>query len=317
VGKDPELAPVVASAKRAVAAGDAEAAERALEPLERLVEQGSIPGSRSARRGLRDLRESLAPDAYWRQSIPKRIAAILGGPAANFLAAIILFSALFVAGSGGYRLGFVLRDSGGVTRTVDSVLKDYPAGKAGLKKDDRIVAIDGRPVQPDQIRNRIGSSHGRQLTLTVARGGTRVTVGPVRPHHDPRVSLPSAVWQSVRLSGEIVKLTGQGLTHLVQGHSRDVQGPVGIVHESSNAAAQGAQPYLTVLGLISLSLGIFNLLPFLPLDGGHIVIAVIEGVRRRAVKREAVERFAAVGFALMVVLAFIVFTNDIGRLGGG
>jgi regulator of sigma E protease len=317
VHQRPELVPLVDEAKRTVAAGNPQAAERALAPLEELVEHGEIPGARGVRRGLRDLKESLAPDAYWRQSIPKRMAAILGGPAANFVAALVLFTTLFVAGSGGYRLGFVLRDHGGVTRTVDSVLKNYPAAKVGLEPGDRIVAINGKPVAPDEIRNRIGSSHGHLLALTVERSGRRLTLRPVRPHHDPRLSLPAAAWDSVRLTGEIVKLTGQGLLDLVQGHSREVQGPVGIVHESSNAAAQGAQQYLTVLGLISLSLGIFNLLPFLPLDGGHIVVAAIEGIRRRALRRESVERFAAVGFALMVVLAFIVFTNDIGRLGGG
>jgi regulator of sigma E protease len=89
------------------------------------------------------------------------------------------------------------------------------------------------------------------------------------------------------------------------------------VQISSTAASQGTEEYLWLLGLISLSLGAFNLLPVLPLDGGHILLSSIEGFRRRALGRAVYERFAALGIALVLVLAFIILTSDIGRLGGG
>jgi regulator of sigma E protease len=89
------------------------------------------------------------------------------------------------------------------------------------------------------------------------------------------------------------------------------------VHESSTALSEGFQTYLWVLGLISLSLGIFNLLPLLPFDGGRIVLAAIEGIRGRALRRDVYERLAAAGVAVLVVLSFIVLTSDIGRLSGG
>jgi regulator of sigma E protease len=77
------------------------------------------------------------------------------------------------------------------------------------------------------------------------------------------------------------------------------------------------QNYLWVLGLISLSLALLNLLPLLPLDGGHIVFSIVEGIRGRAVKREIYERVSAVGIFLVVLLFFVGLSNDIGRLGGG
>jgi regulator of sigma E protease len=96
-----------------------------------------------------------------------------------------------------------------------------------------------------------------------------------------------------------------------------VSSPVGIVDYSSRAVSFNFPLYLQILGLISLSLAILNLLPLLPLDGGHILFSLIEGVRGRAVGREVYERVSAIGIALFLVLMFIGLSNDIGRLGGG
>ena len=85
---------------------------------------------------------------------------------------------------------------------------------------------------------------------------------------------------------------------------------------SSTALKQGAADYLWVLGLISLSLALLNLLPLLPLDGGHIAFSIVEGVRGRAVGREVYERVSVVGIALVLFLFFIGLSNDIGRLSG-
>jgi regulator of sigma E protease len=108
------------------------------------------------------------------------------------------------------------------------------------------------------------------------------------------------------------------LPRLVTGSGRkQVSSPVGIVDYSSRAVSFNFPLYLQILGLISLSLAILNLLPLLPLDGGHILFSLIEGVRGRAVGREIYERVSAIGIALFLVLMFIGLSNDIGRLGGG
>ena len=93
--------------------------------------------------------------------------------------------------------------------------------------------------------------------------------------------------------------------------------PVGIVKVSSNALKVSFRLYLQILGLISLSLALLNLLPLLPLDGGHILFSAIEGIRRRAVAREVYERASVVGFALILLIAFIALSNDLSGRGPG
>ena len=117
------------------------------------------------------------------------------------------------------------------------------------------------------------------------------------------------------LTGEVTREIGKSLGRLAQGEgSEDVSSPVGIVRGSSDAAKEGAQSFFFVLGLISLSVALLNLLPFLPLDGGHIVFAIAEGIRGRAVRREIYERVSVFGIAIVVLLFFAGLTNDINRL---
>ena len=114
----------------------------------------------------------------------------------------------------------------------------------------------------------------------------------------------------------MTKEIGASLGRLVTGDGRDeISSPVGIVQGSSEAVEQGTDNYLWVLGLISLSLALLNLLPLLPLDGGHIAFSLVEGIRGKAVAREVYERVSAVGIAVVLLLFFIGLSNDIGRLG--
>jgi regulator of sigma E protease len=114
------------------------------------------------------------------------------------------------------------------------------------------------------------------------------------------------------------KATITFLPRLVSGSgTKDVSSPVGIVDYSSQAASLTFTFFLQIMGLISLSLAILNLLPLLPLDGGHILFSIVEGLRGRAVGREVYERLSAIGIALVLVLLFIGLSNDINRLGGG
>ena len=104
----------------------------------------------------------------------------------------------------------------------------------------------------------------------------------------------------------------------MQGSGREeISSPVGIVRGSSDALDRGWETYLWVLGLISLSLALMNLLPLLPLDGGHIAFSIIEGVRGRSVGREVYERVSVVGIAVVLMLFFIGLSNDIGGRNGG
>jgi regulator of sigma E protease len=312
----PELVGPTQRLKRALATGDEEAAQSALSELRALAGERPPEG---LKRGLEELEDGLSPRAYWRQRTWKRVAVILAGPAMNLVFAVVLFAALFMVGGGK------------ATSTVGDVLAGRPAAAIGLRPGDEVVAVNKALVTaPRDIATRISESKGRPVTLLVQRGQRLVVLGPVRPQRiegsyrlgfilrGQKLGVGEASWQSVKLTGIVTREIGKSLVRLVHGQGRkDIASPVGIVQGSSNALKQGLQDYLWVLGLISLSLALLNLLPLLPLDGGHIAFSVIEGVRGRAVAREIYERVSAIGIALVVLLFFIGLSNDVGNLGGG
>jgi len=314
----PELAGPVDRMRRLLAAGDMEAAKEGVPALRSAAAERQL--SQQARaavdRGLVDIDDALGPDAYWRAPTWKRVLVIFAGPAANIVLALVLFTALFMTAGGK------------ATTTVSSVDEKKPAYSAGLRAGDRIVEINGKPVSARQISGRISSSNGRLLTLTVRRDGTLVPLGPVAAEKTESgayrlgfvlagegLSLPSATGEAFRVTGLVTKEIGASLGRLVTGDGRnEISSPVGIVQGSSEAAKQGADSYVWVLALISLSIALLNLLPLLPLDGGHIAFAIVEGIRGRSVGREIYERVSVVGIALVLILFFIGLTNDIDRL---
>ena len=309
----PQLLAPVERVKRKFEEGDMEGARPLLAELERAVEESEIGNGarKAARRGANELRDSLGQDAYWRQRTWKKVLVIFAGPGTNLLFAIILFAALYVIGSGGYRLGFAVDANAPV---VSSLTPGYPAETIGLEVGDRIVSINGEPVSSiTDVRSQIDKSGGDPVTVVVRRNGMPVRLDAVRPRAEERMSVPQATWESIRLTGVITKEIGASLGRLVRGERKEVSSPVGIVEGSSEALDRGAETYLWVLGLLSLSLALLNLLPLLPLDGGHIVFSIVEGVRGRAVGREVYERVSAVGIALVLLLFFIGLSNDIGR----
>ena len=320
IAEAPELVGPLDRVRRALTKGDYDAARDILPELEEVAARARLSAQSTAgvKRGIEDIRDGLAKDAYWRAAPWKRVLVIFAGPGTNALFAVVLFAVLFMIGGGK------------PTTTVDQVLSGTPAAHAGLHAGDRILAINDRPVTPTQIPVRISGSHGKPLTLLVDREGRRVVVGPVAPKKTGGVyrlgfvlkgkglPAPTAAWNAVRLTGlvswDIVRALGRLVHHSGR---KQLSSPVGIVQGSSAAVKQGAQTYLWVLALISLSLALLNLLPLLPLDGGHIFFSILEAVRGRAVGREVYERFSAVGIALVLVLMFIGLSNDVGRIGGG
>jgi regulator of sigma E protease len=311
--QSPELVGPVQRLKRALDEGNEEAAQAALAELERF--DGS--SGETFERGVQEISDGLSPDAYWRQRTWRRVAVILAGPATNLVFAVVLFTCLFLVGGGK------------ATTTVAQVLPGKPATTIGLRAGDRVIAVNGTPATASEIATRISESRGRPVTLLVQRDSRQVTLGPVRPQRidgayrlgfilrGEKLGVGASVWNSVKLTGLVTREIGRSLARLVHGEGRkDISSPVGIVQGSSNALKQGTQTYLWVLGLISLSLALMNLLPLLPLDGGHIAFSLIEGIRGRAVAREVYERVSAVGIVLVVLLFFIGISNDVGRLDG-
>ncbi|SRR6266568_1389999 len=321
---DPSLFPKSARIKRALEAGDLDGARGALPELERAVDEASLTpaAERAARRSVEELRDGLSSDAYWRQRTWKRIAVIFAGPGVNIVVAILLIS-----------LGYIAGVPGDPDRAVKNVKANTPAASAGLRPGDTIIAVNDRETANfDAVSRLIRASKGKPITVTVLRNGKAVMLGPVRTKRigsrwalgfqpgwkEVKYGPAKALTRSLSMTWGTTKATITFLPKLATGSGRkQVSSPVGIVDVSSQAVSLTFTLYLQILGLISLSLAILNLLPLLPLDGGHILFSIIEGLRGRAVGREVYERVSAVGIALFLVLMLIGLSNDINHLGGG
>jgi regulator of sigma E protease len=317
VSEDPVLASTTERLRAALEQGHEESARQEVASLQGLLEESRVSPTvrRLARRGAEEISDGLRREAYWRQRTWKRLLVIGAGPGMNVLIAVALFALVLTVPL--YRLGFVrAADSQGlVTNRVDSVNAGTPAQRAGLRAGDVVVAVNGLPVTTDNLSSRISSSSGKPLTLTVRRHGRLVRLRPERPEKIAGLDPGSAVLDGFKVSGQVTWAIVQSIGSLVHGKNRkQVSSAVGVVQASSQAAKLGWADYAWVLGLISLSLAILNLLPLLPLDGGHMAFSLIEGVRGRALRREVYERVSMVGIALVVFLFFIGLSNDIRRM---
>ena len=321
--EEAELVPVVQRVRRRLDAEDFDGAREELPELRAVLDRAELtPGAqRSAERAYREVDEGTGADAYWRQQTWKRIVVIVAGPLANVIVAFVIFFAVFATGA----------PSGDPSTQVGSVEQATPAQAAGLQVGDRVVAVNGVATTTfDAVSHRIRASHGRPITVTVDRGGRRVVLGPARTIREggryifgfvPTEKLVSyGLGPSFRKSSSelwaITTGTGRaigGLFHTKE--RRQLTGTVGIVRASAAALKVGFSYYLELLGLVSMSLALMNLLPLLPLDGGHIAVSIIESIRRRALPRELFERVSFVGIALIAFIAFIALNNDLTRPG--
>jgi regulator of sigma E protease len=324
IKEDPRLFPKAARVERALESGDLAAARDYLPELERVVAEAQLTpaAARAAERCLTELRDGLGDDAYWRQSTWKRIAVIFAGPGTNILIALAL---PFVA--------YLIGAPGDTNTTVKRIETNTPAQAVGLRPGDTIVEVNHRPTPNfDAVSAAIRGSKGKPITVTILRRGQAKMLGPVRtkkigdryalgfePGWDTQqYGVGGALSHSLDDNWRAAKATVTFLPRLVTNSGRkQVSGPIGISDVSSQAVSVSFPLYLEILGLVSLSLAILNLLPLLPLDGGHILFSIVEGLRRRAVGREVYERVSAIGIALFLVLMFIGLSNDINRLGGG
>ena len=316
--EEPGLSPAVHKVRRLVDAEDYAGARAALPELRSEVELASLTPAarRSADRALQEIDEGTGPDAYWRQPAWKRITVIFAGPLANILLAFVIFFAVYTTGA----------PSQNASTKVGEVDSGMPAAVAGLLPGDRVVAVNGRATPTfDRVSALIRGSDGRPITVTVRRNGANVVLGPKRTvksgGHWIWGFVPAAELVSYPI-GESARLAAADCWHVVSGtvaafaslfgaHKQaQLTGTVGIVRISAAALKVSFNWYLQILGLVSLSLGLLNLLPLLPLDGGHILFTIIETIRRRALAREVYARVSMVGFALILLVMVIANSHD-------
>lgn len=270
--------------------------------------------------------------SYSNMPVGKRIFVIAAGPAMNVLVAFVILFGLYV----------VLGTSKPTTR-VDRIETGSPAASV-LRPGDRIVAVDGVSGNAQTLGTRIathrcrgtqsaGCNAARPVRITVVRNGERVTLTAV-PRYDEKVKRTrlgfsfasdheavgpvDAVGRSGAAMWRVSTATGQALSRLVYDPQarKEISGVVGSYEVTRQSFEFDWAQALNVLAIISLSLALVNLFPFLPLDGGHIFWALVEKVRGRPVAYSVMERASVVGFVLVLMLFAVGLSNDIGRLQG-
>jgi regulator of sigma E protease len=279
--------------------------------------------------------EEIAPEvesrAYYRQPVWKRVVVISAGPAMNVLVAFLILWGLFVIK--------------GQAQTTEAVAKAglRPPAAGVLRPGDEIVSIDGKRGGPEELVKATAAHRcaGRQVngcrattpaTVVVRRDGELRTFR-LTPRYDTAarrmrigfafdtkfkdVGPLEAASLSVSGMWRVTKGTVSALARIFEPEQRkQISGVVGTSDALQQTIKYDVAQAFVVLAIISLSLAIVNLFPFLPLDGGHIFWALAEKVRGRPIAFSVMERASVVGFLLVMALFFIGLSNDIDRLRG-
>jgi len=282
-----------------------------------------------------DLPDEVRTRAYYSQPVWKRIVVIAAGPAVNLVLAFLLMF-VFFAGIGA--------QTAPKEAKVDMVERAYPAA-GELRPGDRIVAVDGRRGGVRALSRQISSHRCAErpprarceavepARLLIERNGRerRLALTPVYDPEakktrlgfgyvpGPRKTLPTGQAFS-RTFDQFTFIAGQTLSlpaRLFDAQKRkEISGVVGSYEVTRQTILQDIAEVVAILAVISLSLAIVNLFPFLPLDGGHIFWALVELVRRKPVSYQLMEKSSVIGFLLVIGLFVLGLSNDIGRLTG-
>ena len=268
--------------------------------------------------------------AFHTQPVWKRALTVFAGPAFNFLLTIAVFAVIFAI------YGKFVSEP-----VVAEVRPDSPAAAAGFQPGDRFVNVDGTPVESfADVQRLVSGRAGDAIVFVLARGGGEVTlaatpelmeqkdalgnvvrvgvIGVVSNQESgqPRVvtfTPAGAVAEAVRETGHIVVRTGQFLKRFVVGREDKCQlgGPIKIAKISGQAAKLGFEWLVQLVALLSVGIGILNLLPIPPLDGGHLVFYGLEAIKGRPVSERAMEAVYRAGLFLVLAFMGFVFWNDL------
>jgi regulator of sigma E protease len=266
--------------------------------------------------------------SFAHKSLLKRTAIVAAGPGFNLLLAVFLLMVVFLF----YGVPVL-------SNLVGAVEPDSPAAQAGIQKGDRIVAVDRQAVTAwDDLSSAIKQSGGEPLALRVQRGGEEVVM-TVQPRKrevknifgelkedwmigigsqvsiekgDPGLAVSKAFIQTYEYS----KLTLIGLYKMItrEVSPRNLGGPILIAQMAGQQAQEGIGSFLAFLAVLSINLGVLNLLPVPVLDGGHLFFFAVEAVIGRPVSLKYREKAQQVGIFLLLLLMIFAFANDIFRL---
>lgn len=272
------------------------------------------------------------PRAFLNKPISHRMAVVAAGPLANFALAIVIFA-------GVHWVGIPTPEVSEVPE-IGEVVADSPAMQAGLQQGDRILAIEGKPVTKwEDLVQTIHEHANAPVLLRVQRGSEAfdVTVTPragtvikdleevevgligVAPHVNVTVMHYAphvALWKGVEKTWELSALTVVSLVKMVQGKisPKHLAGPVGIFQMAGQQARVGLLPLVSLMAVLSISLGILNLFPIPILDGGHLLFFAMEGVLGQPISPRKQEIATQVGLFLLMALMLTAFYNDLLRI---
>jgi regulator of sigma E protease len=278
----------------------------------------------------------LAHRAYFRQPVWKRIVVIGAGPAVNIVLALVLLTAYLLIWGAPVQTP---------TNRVEAVATNGAVANV-LRPGDRVVAVDGKRGGPAVLRDQVSTHRcageptdgcrattparvtfvrdGRERTVSItpiySAGEGRPLLGfsyDVRRTFEPVGGVGDAVTTSLDQMWWLTRTTVETIAGIFESDKRkEISGVVGSYEATRQAITLSTDRAIFLLAVISLSLGVINLFPFLPLDGGHIFWALAEKVRGKAIPFSVMERAGFVGFALVLALFVVGLTNDIGRLTG-
>ena len=267
-----------------------------------------------------------ASDEFLSKTRWERFQVLAAGPAMNVALAILLMWAVVYQGAPVPVAGAAMHPQ------VRDVAPGDPADLGGIEAGDVIVAVDGEPVSQEDLLARIGRSAGTPLSLTVRRDGRTEAVRVTPVEREDRAVIGVGLWptemrvvqpglveafrmslaRNYEWSGLIFGTLGGLLT--AETSPRQLVGPIGIAQLSGAASQAGWLQLFTLMAMISLNLGILNLLPIPILDGGRILILGMESVVRRDFSARVMERMLGAGYVVMMVLMGTVIYMDLTRI---
>jgi regulator of sigma E protease len=262
---------------------------------------------------------------FHEKPVGSRAIVVAAGPIANFLLAMVLFAALFAT------VGRPL-----MMPVAGDVLPDGAAARAGMQKDDRILAINGTPISSFEDIQRIITEHPAEtLTLDIRRGQNTLQLPVLTDAHESggrkvgmlgirggqveyqQLSLPAALVGGVTQTWDVTRDTLVGVGQMISGRrgTEDLGGPLRIAQLSGQVAQLGVASLISFIAILSVNLGLINLFPIPVLDGGHLLFYLAEAIRGRPIPPRAQEYGFRAGLALLAGLFIFATWNDLLHLG--
>lgn len=255
-----------------------------------------------------------------RKTVGQRLAVIAMGPLMNFFLAFVFFALMYMV------IGVPASMSH--TTIIGDTVVGYPADSAGLKPGDKLIMIDGKSVNDwNQVVNLINAKPGKSIAIEYQRNqkhfATKITpkkengkgfIG-ISPQIEMRkIGFLESIKQGIIETYQMTVLIIVSLVQMIVGKiAPDLVGPVGITQIVGHAAQMGLGYVLRIAAVLSVNLGLINLLPLPALDGGRIFFLLIEGIRRKPINPEKENFIHFVGFALLIILAVVITFKDLTR----